>query len=60
MISGLSALQIDGGDAEVAVAALALHDDQRDAFACHLDGVGMPELVWREAPAHTSRRRDVS
>jgi hypothetical protein len=26
-------LQVDGGDAEVAVAELALDDDQRDAFA---------------------------
>ena len=28
---------------------LALDDDQRYAFASHLDGVGLPALVWREA-----------
>ena len=28
---------------------LALDDDQRDALARHLDGVGVPKLVWREA-----------
>jgi hypothetical protein len=33
------------------VAELALDDDQRHTFTCHLDGVGMPELVWGEAPA---------
>jgi hypothetical protein len=32
------------------VAELALDDDQRDAFAGELDGMGMPELVGREAP----------
>jgi hypothetical protein len=37
------------------VAELALDDDQRDAFAGHLDGVGVAELVWREAPAHAGR-----
>ena len=29
---------------------LALDDDQRDALACHLDGVRVAELVRREAP----------
>ncbi len=51
----VDALQVDGGDAEVAVSELALDDDQRDAFACHLDGVGVAELVRREAPAHAGR-----
>jgi hypothetical protein len=48
----VDALQGDGGDAEVAFAELALDDDQRHAFARPFDGVGVPKLVWREAPAH--------
>jgi hypothetical protein len=40
----VDALEIDRGDAEVAVSELALDDDQRDAFAGHLDGVG--GLSW--------------
>jgi hypothetical protein len=51
----VDALQVDGGDAEVAVAELALDDDQRDALARHLDGVSVTELVWCEAPAHPGR-----
>jgi hypothetical protein len=43
----VDALQVDGGDAEVAVAELALDDDQRDTLARHLDGVGVAELVGR-------------
>ena len=31
---------------------LVLDDDQRDAFAGHLDGVGVSELVRGEASAH--------
>jgi hypothetical protein len=42
---------------EVAVAELAPDDDQRYAFACHFDGVGVPELVWREAAARRPPRR---
>jgi hypothetical protein len=37
----VDALQIDRGDAEVAVPELALDDDQRHAFAGHLDRVGI-------------------
>jgi hypothetical protein len=44
----VDALQIDRGDAEVAVADLALDDDQRYAFARELDGVRVAELVRRE------------
>ena len=56
MISPLSMpAQIDGRDAEVAVSELALDDDQRYAFARHLDGVGVSELVRRDA-APDSRR----
>jgi hypothetical protein len=51
----VDALQVDGGDAKVAVAELASDDDQRDAFAGHLDSVRVAELRWREAPAHTGR-----
>src|SRR5919198_4366228 len=35
-LAAVDALQIHGSDAEVAVAELALDDDQRDAFAGHL------------------------
>ena len=42
MISAfVDALEVDRGDAEVAMAELALDDDQRYAFASHLDGVGV-------------------
>jgi hypothetical protein len=52
MISALSMPYRDRGDAEVAVAELALDDDQRDAFAGHLDRVGVAQLVRREASAN--------
>lgn len=57
-LAAVDALQVDGGDAEVAVAELALDDDQRHAFAGHLDRVGVAKLVRREAapnPCHGSR-----
>ena len=34
---------------------LALDDDQRDAFASHLDGVGVTELVRCEPAPHSCR-----
>jgi HAMP domain-containing protein len=34
--------------AEVAVAELALDDDERYAFVGHFSGVGVPELMWSE------------
>jgi hypothetical protein len=37
------------------MAELTLDDDQRYAFASQLDGVGMPQLVRREASADASR-----
>ena len=43
---------------KVAVAELALDDDQRHAFAGQLDGMGMPELVGREAPTDAGRDGD--
>jgi len=49
VISALSMpLEVDRGDAEVAVAELALDDDERHALVRHLDGVGVAELVGRE------------
>jgi hypothetical protein len=50
----VDALQVDRRDAEIAVAELALDDDQRYAFASELDGVRMPELVRREPPTDAS------
>jgi hypothetical protein len=51
----VDALQVDRSDAEVAVAELALDDDQRHAFASELDGMRVPELVRREAPTDAGR-----
>jgi hypothetical protein len=33
------------------VAELALNDDEGHAFASHLDGVGVAQLVWSEPTA---------
>ena len=56
-LGAVDALQVDRGDAEARVAELALDDDQRHALASHLDGVGVPELVGREAAPHSCRGR---
>jgi hypothetical protein len=53
--AAVDALQVDRGDAEVAVSELALDDDQPDAFASHLDGVSVPQLVRREAAPNACR-----
>jgi hypothetical protein len=53
----VDALQVDRRDAEVAVAELALDDDQRDALVRELDGMRMPELVWRETSPDTGFER---
>ena len=37
------------------MAELALDDVERHSFARHLDGMGVAQLVWREAPAHAGR-----
>ena len=34
----------------ISVAELALNDDERHAFSSHLDGMGVAQLVRREAP----------
>jgi hypothetical protein len=52
----VDALEVDRGDAEVAVAELALDDDERRALVSHLDGVGVAELMGREAPTHAGSR----
>ena len=46
----VDALQVNGRDAEIAVAQSALDDDEWHAFARELDGMGVPELVGRKAP----------
>ena len=46
-------LQVDGRDAEVRVAELALDDVERHAFACHLDCVRVSKLIRSASPAHT-------
>jgi hypothetical protein len=51
----VDALKVDGRDAEVAVAELALDDNQRHAFARELDGVAVAERVRREAAANAGR-----
>src|SRR5215207_1722681 len=56
----VDALQIDRGDPEVGVSELALDDDQRDAFAGHLDGMRVAELVRREAPTHPGLAGDAA
>jgi hypothetical protein len=48
----VNALEVDRGDAEVGVAELAL--------AGHLDGVGVAELVRREASPHASLAGDAA
>src|SRR5215207_7136007 len=42
------------------VAELALDDEQRDTLARHLDGMGVAELVRREAPPDAGERRRVA
>jgi hypothetical protein len=54
MISALSIpMEVDRRDAEVAVPELALDDHEGHTFASHLDGVGVPELMWSEPSADT-------
>jgi len=53
----VDALEVNRGDAEVAVAELALDHDQRHALAGNLNGVGMSQLMRSEAPSHARRGR---
>src|SRR5688500_6772112 len=46
-LAAVDALQVDAGDAEVAVPELALDNDQRHALASALDRVGVAQLVRR-------------
>jgi hypothetical protein len=54
-LAAVDALQSDGGNPEVAMPELALDHDQRHAFAGRLDGVGVAQLVRREAAPNTGR-----
>jgi hypothetical protein len=56
----VDALQVYGGDAEVAVAELALDHDESYAFARQLDRVRVAKLVRREAAANAGRRGGVA
>jgi hypothetical protein len=56
----VDALQVDRRGAEVAVAELALNDDQRHAFASQLDGVRVPELVSRSSAVEMAPRAAVA
>ena len=48
----VDALQIDRGNPEVRVAELPLDHVERYALASHLDSVGVPKLMRREATTH--------
>jgi hypothetical protein len=50
-LGAVDALEVDGCDSEVGVSELALDHDQRYTLVRHFDGVGVAELVWREAPS---------
>jgi hypothetical protein len=56
-LAAVDALQVDAGDAEVAVPELALDNDQRQAFARQFDGMGVAQLVRREAAPLRPRPR---
>ncbi len=57
-LRGVDAVEIDRRHAEVDVTELALDHLQRDAFAGHLDGVGVAQLVGSEAAPHPCLRCD--
>lgn len=44
--------QIGRGDPKVCVSELALYDHYGNAFARHLDGVRVAELMWGEPPSN--------
>jgi hypothetical protein len=45
--------EVDRSDREVGVAELTLDDEQRHAFARHLRGVSVSQLVGREPASHS-------
>jgi hypothetical protein len=47
----VDALQVARGDSRL-VGELALDDDERNAFAGHLDGVRVAKLMWRKPAAN--------
>jgi hypothetical protein len=54
---------VDGGDSEVRVSELAADDVERHAFPCHLDRMGVTQLVWGKAttdpcPGRGASQRD--
>jgi len=50
--AGVYALEVDRGDPEIGMLELPLDYWQRDPFVGHLNGVGVPELMWREPSAN--------
>ena len=50
----IDSLQIDRGNPEARVAELPLDYVERHAFASHIDSVGVPKLMRREATPHAS------
>jgi hypothetical protein len=53
-------LQIDRGNPEVRVAELPLDHVERHALASHLDSVGVPKLMRREATTHAGQGRKLA
>jgi hypothetical protein len=53
----VDALEVDRGDAEVAVARSALDDDERHTLVGHLDGVGLAESVGGSVGGRQRSRR---
>ena len=52
-LSTVDPLKVDRGDSEVGVAELALDHLQRDALSRHFNGMGVTQLMRREATADT-------
>jgi hypothetical protein len=55
-LGAVDALEVDARDPEVGVPELALDDHERNALVCHLDRMGMPELVRGESSPDARRR----
>jgi hypothetical protein len=52
-LSTVDPLKVDRGDSEVGVAELALDHVQRDALSRHFNGMGVTQLMRREATTDT-------